>query len=234
MQKEKISIIIPVFNPSGDWFFPFPDSLNLLQKTFPDYNFELIFVDDGSTRPLILKEQFPFSVKLITHSHNKGKGAALRTGLQNAESRFFILTDIDLPYTTESMVRLIRQMENDRDVVFGYREKSEFKKSPLPRRIISGIYGWWVKNILRYPVGDTQCGIKGMNEKGKEIFLKTTTKTFLYDLEFMKLVLKNKNINYDFLTVQLREGIQFSKMNVKVLLREWMNMLKIIFRSGSK
>jgi len=235
MQKEKISLIIPMYNPSADWFALFPDTLNVLQKTFPDYSFVLVFIDDGSVVPVVQTENNSFSVNLIRHTENRGKGAAIRTGLQNTKSSLYILTDIDLPYSTESIITIIRRLKEGNDIVFGYRDKSEFKKSPFSRRIISFIYGWWVKNILRYPVGDTQCGLKGMNEKGKEIFLKTSVTTFLYDLEFMKLVLKKKDIKHSFQKVQLRAGVAFSRMSFKVLFREWLNLVKIIFRkSGSK
>ena len=76
---------------------------------------------------------------------------------------------------------------------------------------------------------DTQCGLKAMNKKGKEVFLKTTINRYLFDLEFVFL-LKRNSIKAAISELTLRDGLTFSEMNNRILFHEFKNFLKIIFK----
>ena len=77
------------------------------------------------------------------------------------------------------------------------------------------------------PVSDTQCGLKGMNEKGKNIFLQTKINRYLFDLEFILYSSKN-HLKIRAIPVELREGIVFGRMNYKILLHESKNLWNIL------
>ncbi|MBK7037383.1 MAG: hypothetical protein IPH42_13850 [Bacteroidetes bacterium] len=84
---------------------------------------------------------------------------------------------------------------------------------------------------MRLKISDTQCGLKGFNKKGKDIFLKTTINRYLFDLEFIFLVSRQKEVSMVPVEIELKENIQFSSMRTGILLSEGFNFLKIFFKS---
>ncbi|MBK9190506.1 MAG: hypothetical protein IPM77_02840 [Crocinitomicaceae bacterium] len=86
-----------------------------------------------------------------------------------------------------------------------------------------------MKTFLRLPTDDSQCGIKGFNKKGADVFLDTKIDRFLFDLEFIKLASKRK-LNVQIAEVELKPNIVFSKVSFKILFRESLNFLKVLFR----
>jgi glycosyltransferase involved in cell wall biosynthesis len=86
---------------------------------------EIVLVDDGSvdgTRDLLSSWREQRDLKIIFHSVNQGKGAALRTGFAAATGDVVIVQDADLEYDPAEFVKLIQPIvENQADVVFGSR-----------------------------------------------------------------------------------------------------------------
>ena len=119
----KLSIIIPVFNEEKT-------ILELLEKVekvrIPDVEKEIIVVDDGSidaTASIISKFQVPSSkFKFIKHKINQGKGAAVRTGIENATGDYIVIQDADLEYDPNDIKKLLIPVwENKAQVVYGTR-----------------------------------------------------------------------------------------------------------------
>lgn len=118
----KLSIIIPVYNEvrTLDQILARVDEVNVGMEK------ELVLVDDGSkdgTRDLFpaLKEKYP-SITVILHEVNKGKGAALRTGLTQATGDILLIQDADLEYDPRDYHILLQPiLEGRADVVYGSR-----------------------------------------------------------------------------------------------------------------
>jgi len=70
--------------------------------------------------------------------------------------------------------------------------------------------------------------LKGFNQKGRVIFLETTIDRFLFDMQFVKFVSRDKSLVIKPQVVYCRPGIVFSHMNYKVLLRESWNFIRLI------
>lgn len=89
-------------------------------------SYELIVVDDGSsdgTGDLLseLAEQHP-QMRLLRHTRNLGKGAAMRTGLASATGRWATVMDADLEYEPSSIARLLEPLQaGDARAVYGSR-----------------------------------------------------------------------------------------------------------------
>ena len=88
-------------------------------------SYELIVVDDGSrdgTRELLESGSWPEHVRMLSHERNRGKGAALRTGLAEARGSFSTILDADLEYLPTDIPSLLAPLRNgDAQAVFGTR-----------------------------------------------------------------------------------------------------------------
>jgi len=70
--------------------------------------------------------------------------------------------------------------------------------------------------------------LKGFNKTGKEVFLNTKINSFLFDLEFLVLASKIRDLKISWITVEAREDITFSTVNWKTIKTELLNFVSII------
>lgn len=114
-----LSVIVPVYNEAAT-VAPLLD--RVLSVPLPK---QLIVVDDGSTDGSVdlLKAWVNHpDVILLRHPHNRGKGAAIRSGLAHAQGRFTLVQDADLEYDPRDYPRLLEPLLQGRaDIVYGSR-----------------------------------------------------------------------------------------------------------------
>jgi dolichol-phosphate hexosyltransferase len=113
---------MPVFNEAETVEAAIADALG---ADLPVASRELVVVDDGSTdgtRELLASGSWPDNVRLVHHSRNLGKGAALRTALQHAEGVFSAVLDADLEYAAADLGPVLEPLLTGKaHVVFGTR-----------------------------------------------------------------------------------------------------------------
>ena len=114
-----ISVIIPVYNEEK--------TVSEIIKRVSDTKMvqQIIVIDDCSTdgtREILEMEKSKNSIEVYHHEKNKGKGAAVRTGLRHAKEDIIIIQDADLEYNPQDYGLLIEPIVNGlADVVYGSR-----------------------------------------------------------------------------------------------------------------
>ena len=125
-----LSVIVPVYNEQ----FLVQESLGRLQVLAESpllSRIQVIVVDDGSTdqTPDVLDRFQAEAIEngkcdwtFLRHPHNLGKGAAIRTGIAQADTELIAVHDADLEYHPRDLLKMIPLfLENEADAVFGSR-----------------------------------------------------------------------------------------------------------------
>ena len=119
MLRMNLSVIIPVYNEK--------ETVNeiIRRVVATGRASEIVIVDDGSkdgTREILSQLDGREGVRVILHEKNAGKGAAVRTGLQNAKGDVLLIQDADLEYDPQEYPNLLKPIEEGlADVVYGSR-----------------------------------------------------------------------------------------------------------------
>lgn len=230
---SSLSLIIPCYNPSLNW----EKELVHHAKGFSSFintEFKLVLVNDASSKCLdeasiqFIKDNI-VDFQYISYDKNRGKGYALRRGVETINEGLILYTDIDFPYEFVSMKAILTSLQEGNDIAVGTRNDVYYENTPKKRTLISKVLRFVLRRIFRLPITDTQCGLKGFNQKGKGVFLQTHIERFLFDMEFIALASRNKAIKMTPVAVTLRSNIQFSKMNAKILLTESVNLFRIFW-----
>jgi glycosyltransferase involved in cell wall biosynthesis len=117
----KLSVLMPVYNEEATVG-------EIVQRVLAEgHEKELIIVDDGSCddTPAVLRRlarDHAGAIKLITHQHNQGKGAAVRSALAEVTGEVVIIQDADLEYDPQDYRMLLGPIEEGlADAVYGSR-----------------------------------------------------------------------------------------------------------------
>lgn len=155
----KLSIIIPVFNEEKT----IAELVNaVVDVKIPHVEKEIIVVDDGSTDETVSKIP-KHGIKFIEHNKNQGKGAAVKTGIENATGDYIIIQDADLEYNPKQIAILVEPiLDGKAKVVYGTRLKRRpnFSKEERSFRfalhyfgnrflsvVTSALYGSWLTDM---------------------------------------------------------------------------------------
>lgn len=232
----RLAIVVPVFNPRDQWLSTLLNRFTTFKKSLDSQHVQLYIVNDGSQKgldPAGIEHElksYP-DVHWFSYVKNAGKGYALRYAIAQLQADYIIYTDVDMPFENESMIAILRALQNH-DVAVGVKDEDYYNSLPRQRRFISKSLQRLIKMIYpRLLSSDTQCGLKGMNQAGKVVFLKTSINRYLFDLEFIYL-LSRTNLKQITVPVKLRPGIEFSHMNTRVLFNELFNFFKILLKKS--
>ena len=122
---SSLTILMPVYNERSTVERAIDDALT---AELPVESRQLVLIDDGSTDgtgEVLSGTTWPDNVTLVLHEKNRGKGAALRTGLQQATGDFSAILDADLEYRASDLAPLLQPLlDGNARVVFGTRSWS--------------------------------------------------------------------------------------------------------------
>ena len=124
VRVSRLSVIVPVFNERNTVV----EIVRRMRSVELPIEREIVVVDDGSedgTRD-VLTQLGDSTVRVVKHSVNRGKGAAIRTGLEHATGDVVLVQDADLEYDPEDWPKLLAPVLKGRArVVYGSRFTGE-------------------------------------------------------------------------------------------------------------
>ncbi|HBA90139.1 MAG TPA: glycosyl transferase [Geobacter sp.] len=181
---------------------------------------EVIVVDDGSsdkTADLVrnLARSMP-QLRLISYPGNRGKGYALRKGVESSRGELVLLTDADLSTPIEELEKLKRHISRQScQIAIGSRAlpTSDIAKAQTAwRRGMGRFFNLMVRLLVIDGFNDTQCGFKLFSgDAARALFREACIDRFAYDVEILSLARDN---GYRITEVPIRwENSPASKVN---------------------
>ncbi len=192
---DRASLVIPAFNERNR----IEASLRMIAtwyETRPGgWEWEVILVDDGSTDGTgslaqRIARQLDIPLEVLRHETNRGKGAAVRTGVLAASGNPVLISDTDLSTPLSEWVKLAERLPTH-PIAIGSRALEEAlvrRKQPFYRRLV-GKAGNVLVRLLAVPgIRDTQCGFKLFRgDVAHELFGQAQINGFAYDIEILYL-----------------------------------------------
>ena len=188
MFSVTVTVLIPAYNEN----MTIREIISRVEKT--GLANEILVVDDGSTdgtREILTELEQSGRLRLILHQKNQGKGAAIRTGIQNATQDIVIIQDSDLEYNPRDYPVLLAPLDEQIcDVVYGSRflggaRRPVFFWNMVANRLLTFLTNILYNNIL----SDMETGYKVFRlDKVKDIPLRS--QRFDFEPEFTAKILK--------------------------------------------
>ncbi len=195
--RPYLTVVVPAYNEEKR-IGPTLHSITEYLAVQP-YNWELVVVDDGSrdnTVQVVNKAIAGLpNARLIAYTPNRGKGAAVRTGVVDSLGETVLFTDADLSTPIAELEPALRRLNEGADLVIGSRGLTEslvLKRQPLYRqkaaRIFNKIIAVWLR-LDEY--ADTQCGFKLFKGPvARFLFGQQVIDGFMFDVETLFLARK--------------------------------------------
>src|SRR6266513_178888 len=189
------SVVIPAFNEASRIGETLRLTLDYLRNVSPES--ELIVVNDGSTdaTSLIARERLKdarIGTRLLENFPNRGKGAAVRSGLLAAQKPIALFFDADLSTPLGETPKLIEPIAHGEiDIAFGSRaiDRSLIgQHQPWRREQAGRVFNLLVRLATGLPFWDTQCGFKAFRvDVCRPIFEAARLDGFAFDVELLYL-----------------------------------------------
>ncbi|MBI3914115.1 MAG: glycosyltransferase family 2 protein [Chloroflexi bacterium] len=214
--KSEISIIIPAYNEEAS-IAGVLDSLREWRERA-----EVIVIDDASTdRTAAIAETA--GVRVLKHLHNKGYGAALKTGIRAAAGDVVVMMDADSEHSAAEIQRLVDAL-GDYDMVVGARGKGS--NAPLVRRPGKWILGKVANYLAQTKIPDLNSGFRAVRTRVAKLFLHILPNGFSFTTT-LTLALFKEGYNTAYVPITTRPRVGASTVNP---IRDGINTIMLIIR----
>jgi len=187
----ELSVIVPAYNEEGRLAPGLRQALEYLARRGEPY--ELLVVDDGSRDATSqVAEAFATQgVRVVRHERNRGKGAAVRTGLLASRGRKVLISDADFSTPIEEIEKLERSLQDGTPLVIGSRGLADSQirqRQPFYREMMGRTFNRLIRMFGVRGIRDTQCGFKlARGEEGRRIASELKIEGFAWDVEMIWL-----------------------------------------------
>lgn len=177
-----MSLVLPAYNPGLSIDLTWRHLAEFLHTT--PGNWEILFVCDGCTdgtpgRLHELAAAESHRVQILSHTPNRGKGFAVRRGLEAARGSYRLFTDVDLAYGFDDIQRVAAALRAGSDVAIASRVHpgsrllmpSSLQGYAYRRHLQSLVFSTVVRCLLPLSFRDTQAGLKGITAQAARLLL---------------------------------------------------------------
>lgn len=183
-----LSVIIPLCNEQR--------RVNNLLKIYEylkksHFRYEIIVVNDGSvdnTLRELKKYKRKFKFNLISYNPNRGKGYAIKIGMQQAKGKYRLFIDIDLSTSMAEFDKILPYLKKH-DVIIGSRKTTGSvisQRQSYMREFLGRVFTNLSKTVLNISISDFTCGFKCFSKKATEqIFNRQTINRWGFDSEIL-------------------------------------------------
>lgn len=196
---RSFSIIIPAYNEEQR----LPGSLEAVKSYLDSKAFdfvEVLVVDDGSkdrTAQIVKETALRDSrVRLVSNPGNRGKGYAVRHGMQEAKGEWILFTDADLSAPIEELDKLIAAVKRENaDGAIGSRAIDRSlvgRHQSFARELAGRTFNLLMRLATGLPYRDTQCGFKMLNsDAARVVSARQQSDGFGFDVEILYIAKKH-------------------------------------------
>lgn len=214
--QHSVSIIIPAFNEQDG----IGDVLNALSGWRK--RAEIIVVDDASTdRTAEIAERA--GVRVIRHLHNKGYGAALKSGIRAASGEIIVTLDADVQHRVDDIARLLECITQN-DMVVGARGKDSH--IPILRRPGKWILAQVANFLAETQIPDINSGFRAIRKDTVKRFLHILPNGFSFSTT-LTLALFKEGYNVAYVPIVTTPRVGRSTVNP---IRDGLNTIMLIVR----
>ena len=158
----KLSFVIPAYNEAESL-----ESLsNEIKESVGDHQYEIIFIDDGSTdNSLAIMQKLSEhdkNIKVISFRKNFGKAAGLQTGFDFATGDVVFSMDADLQDDPSEIPNFLKKLDEGYDLVTGWKQK---RQDPLGKTLPSKLANNVMSNSFKLKLHDYNCGFKAYRKE---------------------------------------------------------------------
>lgn len=177
-------ILIPAYKPDNKLI----ELTNILLK---NDDLALVVVDDGSGKEYApVFQALDSKAKLISYPDNRGKGAALKTGIKYIYENLtdcdrIVTADADGQHKYKDIQRIIeKSSQMPGTLVLGSRELAE-EDIPFRSRFGNSLTRWVFAIASGVHIHDTQTGLRGFDRTGMELFMDLPGKRYEYEIDML-------------------------------------------------
>ncbi len=190
-ESPRLSVLIPAYNEASR-IGPTLDRVLEYMRSRGE-SFEVLVVDDGSVdgTAKAVERRGDSEVRVLSLPSNRGKGAAVRRGVEESSGEFILVMDADLSAPIEDLERLAPLARNGHSVVCGSRALPESDirtRQPFYRDRMGKSFNFIIRCLGLSRFHDTQCGFKLLRAReAREIFARCHIDRFAFDVEILYL-----------------------------------------------
>ncbi len=218
----RIITIIPAYNEEN--------TIEKVVDCVKNYS-DAMVVDDGSTDNTTQLSK-KAGAEVIKHDKNIGKGAAIKTGLNNAIKNDYdviILIDGDGQHDPRCIPRLLDGMDGT-DVLIGSRFLNMAPQNmPLQRRLSNGLTTRLIRFVTGYHITDSQCGFRLISKKAAPFFIDISYNDYVYESEVLCKASEN-NLIVDERPIECIYGNEKSYVRLRHVIHYLMFTLRLLVR----
>jgi len=186
-----LSIIIPAYNEEQRLPHTLEQVLNYLSRQ--NYQAEILIIENGSSdRTLEIAQNIAQNHPNVRalHEEARGKGQAIRRGVQESHGQYLFLCDADLSMPIEEIAKFLPPALTDFDIAIASREAPGAVRynEPHYRHLTGRIFNTLIRLLVLPGLQDTQCGFKCFRaEVARTIFRHQTLGGWTFDVEILAI-----------------------------------------------